>query len=77
MVGKMNSKDIRTLNGVDTDIKWIIATLERLEGKQDKHEKITQSLVNWKWKIIGISIGGSTVISTLILTVTLFLKFIK
>ena len=53
------------LNGIKTDISWIKETLERIEGKVNCLEKKTISLLVWRAKIIGISIGVSALISTI------------
>ena len=71
----MNSKDIRTLNGVDTDIKWIKNTLVRLEQKMDKHEEETKGLTAWRNRTVGLSIGTSTGIAIIISIITLIIKF--
>ena len=73
----MNSKEKTTLAGLNVHVEYIRETLIRLEGKIDELEKQTIGLLKWKWKIIGISIGGATVISIIISAVTLILKFIK
>ena len=83
----MNSKERVTLEAVNTDVGWIKTTLIRLEEKIDdrdektekkieKHEEDIKANTAWRWKTagisIGISIGGSAVISivTLILIFT-------
>ncbi|MCK4575174.1 hypothetical protein KAU34_02060 [candidate division WOR-3 bacterium] len=73
----MNSKEKTTLAGLNVHVEYIRETLIRLEGKIDELEKQTIGLLKWKWKIIGISIGGATIISIIISAVTLILKFIK
>ena len=73
----MNSKEKTTLTGLNVHVEYIRETLVRLEGKIDELEKQTIGLLKWKWKIIGISIGGATIISIIISAVTLILKFIK
>ena len=73
----MNSKEKTTLAGLNVHVEYIRETLIRLEGKIDELEKQTIGLLKWKWKIIGVSIGGATIISIIISAVTLILKFIK
>lgn len=73
----MNSKEKTTLAGLNVHVEYIRETLIRLEGKIDELEKQTIGLLKWKWKIIGISIGGATVISIIISAITLILKFVK
>ena len=53
----------RSTNGIETDIEWIKKSLSRIEKKMECLEKKTIDLLIWKAKIIGISIGGSAVIS--------------
>lgn len=71
----MNSKDIRTLNGVDTDIKWIRETLIRLEQKMDRHEEETKGLTAWRNRVVGLSVGTSTIVAITISIITLIIKF--
>ena len=73
----MNSKEKTTLAGLNVHVEYIRETLVRLEGKIEELEKQTTDLLKWKWKIIGISIGGAIIISIMISAVTLILKFIK
>lgn len=73
----MNNEERETLTGLNVHIKYIRETLVRLEGKIDEVENQTVDLLKWKWKIIGISIGGATTISIIISAITLFMKFIK
>ena len=73
----MNSEEKTTLTGLNVHVEYIRETLVRLEGKIDELEKQTIDLLKWKWKIIGISIGGATIISIIISAITLILKFVK
>ncbi|GAG76941.1 unnamed protein product [marine sediment metagenome] len=73
----MNSDEKETLAGLNVHIEYIRGTLTRLEKKIDELENQTTDLLKWKWKIIGISIGGATTISIIISAITLFMKFIK
>ena len=80
----MNSKERVTLETVNTDIGWIKKSLtrlekkiddrdEKMEKKIDKHEEEIKANTMWRWKVIGISIGGSAIISI----VTLIFKFTR
>lgn len=71
----MNKNDIRTLNGLNTDINWIKATLVRLEKKMDTHEEETKGLTAWRNKVVGLSVGTSTGIAIIISIITLIIKF--
>lgn len=71
----MNKDEQRTLNGVDTDIRWIKTTLIRLERKMDKHEEETKGLTAWRNRVVGLSVGTSTIVAIIISIITLILKF--
>lgn len=59
-------QELRSTNGIETDIGWIKRSLERIEKKVDCLEKKTVDLLIWKAKVIGVSIGGSAVISFIV-----------
>ena len=44
----------------------ILATLERIEKQTIKTNGRVNSLENWRWKIIGIAIGSSTIVGFMI-----------
>lgn len=71
----MNKNDVRTLNGLNTDINWIKNTLVRLEQKMDKHEEETKGLTAWRNRVVGLSVGTSTIVAITISIITLIIKF--